>query len=543
MSRRILFEAIVLLGWATSTGAQQPVSNSAESDSLIRLDAAMKLIARDLNSSGKVSWTQYSHDNNTSRDYKTDTMTAEVSGVKTYPPSCRLEYRSQEVVGKVLLGPPIRESDHIIALGEYDYEFMETSLARELDAAAVRGGHPEWTNRVEPSVYVVRPSSGALHEFWFYDELTATRVATALNEAVSMCGDRRKASRTNMGSLDDVTRVASEAIARVASATQSARVQARFPGLTCVATQSEMSQKYQSGDTVHGERVTVKCDQQGRNLADGSWSTEFRFSISPLDAGSFLGAKVAGEQVLVKVLGLSGFQSDDLVDLASSPIPEVRIGAAANLSDQGLLYRLAKEDRVASVRKASLDKLIDQGLLAKLTADGSDPGVREGAARKLTDESVLTTVAAQSGDRDVRRAAVEQLKNPATLATIVTTEREWTVRMAAVNRITDQALLAKIATSDADGTVRYSALKKVTDQSLLAKFATDDQNPRIREEATAMLTNETALARIAVQDSDWLVRLAAINRVTDQAVLAKVAAEDMEERVRRVARRKLTSKQ
>ena len=538
----VLFTSAVPLANAQAP-AQQADSKPAESNASITLDVTMKLIERDLNSIGKVTWTQYSRDSKTSQNYKTEPMTAEVSGVRTHASSCRLEYHSQEVTGKVLFGPPVRESDHIIALGEYDYDFIATPMARDLDTAALRGGHPEWTNRVEPSVYVVRPSSGALHEFWFYDEMSASRVATALNEAANVCGGRRKSLRTNMGPLGDVTRVASESIARLTMATQSPRVQARFPGLTCVATQSEMSQKYQSGGTVNGERVTIKCDQQGRTVSEGSWSTEFRFSISPLDAGSFLGAKVASEEVLVKVLSLSGFQPDDLAEMASSPIPEVRIGAAGNLSDQGLLYKLAKEDKVASVRKAALDKLIDQALLEKLTSDGTDPSVREGAARRLTNETVLGTLAAQSADRDVRRAAVEQLNDPATLASIVTREKEWTVRMAAVKNITDQALLTKIATGDADGTVRYSALKKLTDQSLLAKLATEHADPRLRDEATAMLTDQAVLARIAIQDPDWLVRLAAVNNLTDQAVLAKVAAEDIEARVRRVARQKITSKQ
>jgi hypothetical protein len=83
---------------------------------------------------------------------------------------------------------------------------------KEADASA---GHPEWSARVDPSVFVLRLSTGVMDfetctnqasgpptcthgkeaaklEFYFFDESMANRVAQAMVHAVELCGGGNK---------------------------------------------------------------------------------------------------------------------------------------------------------------------------------------------------------------------------------------------------------------------------------------------------------------------------------------------------------------
>jgi hypothetical protein len=372
------------------------------------------------------------------------------------------------------------------------------------------------------------------------------------------------------GDTSDVARIASESIARMNLAILEPRIRSRVLGLKCVTGTLQTRRDYSSfvgapGFSVAGEKVTIRLDQDGSTLAEGSWSTLFPGTLYRSKAPSFLGAQVSGEDVLVKLLHLSAFSAEDLAELAHSSIPEVRIGAAANLADQALLAELATADRVPGVRKAAVGNLADQALvakvatedkyadvrkeavgkltnqavLAKLATGDKDTDVRKAAAGRLTDQAPLAKLAAEDKDPGARKAAIKNLTDQSVLVRIATQDEDAGLRRSAVDNLTDQAVLAKVALEDKDWLVRLAAVKKLTDQAVLAKVATADKEYRARFAATERITDQALLGKLALEDEHWLVRLTAVGKLTDQPALGKIALEDKDSRVRKAAGDKL----
>jgi hypothetical protein len=162
------------------------------------------------------------------------------------------------------------------------------------------------------------------------------------------------------------TRDARACVARMQLAAQEPRIQSRFPRLQCDYSIPGASETYFDSHnpqgyrpTITGENVTIKLIQDGKTLAQGSWSTRFPGSIS--GSGAFvpgsLPAVVTGEDLLKQLLRLSAFAQDDLAELVRSMIPEVRLGAVANLNDRAILAKVAIEDRQPGVRQAAEDRL------------------------------------------------------------------------------------------------------------------------------------------------------------------------------------------
>jgi hypothetical protein len=118
---------------------------------------------------------------------------------------------------------------------------------------------------------------------------------------------------------------------------------------------------------------------------------------------------VSGEDLLTRLLHLSVFTADDLAELAHSDIPEVRIGAAANLTDQALLSEVATKDADWRARKAAVENLTDQAVLTKVARQDKAWQVRCSAVKRVIDQAVLAKVAAKDKELLVRAAARERL--------------------------------------------------------------------------------------------------------------------------------------
>ena len=294
--------------------------------------------------------------------------------------------------------------------------------------------------------------------------------------------------------------VTGEAIARLKLAIQEPRIRIRFPGIILKADVSAVSQFYSGGGgyaIVSGESVSIMLSQAGKTLAKKDWSTHFPDTISASlhdKPWGQLSAKVRGEELLAELLHNAAFTQDDLAELSSSEIPELRMAAAANLTDQASLAKIALEDKNWQVATAAGEKLTDQPLLAKVAVEAHYGDFRRAAVEKLTDQALLAKIAVEDENPDVRSAAVSKLTDEAFLAKIAVKDKHWAVRSSAVEKLTDQALLAKIAVEDKDEEVRRSAVPKLTDQTLLTKIAVEDKNPNVRSYAKvrlAQIRNDT----------------------------------------------------
>lgn len=113
--------------------------------------------------------------------------------------------------------------------------------------------------------------------------------------------------------------------------------------------------------------------------------------------------------------------------------------AVADMTDQTMLEKFAKNDCESSVRNIAVGKLIDQNVLGYIAKNESYSFVRRSAVEKLTDQNVLVEIAKSCSSYDNGILAVEKL--------------------------TDQSLLIDCTLNALDGDVRDLARKGITDQN------------------------------------------------------------------------------
>ncbi len=200
-----------------------------------------------------------------------------------------------------------------------------------------------------------------------------------------------------------------------------------------------------------------------------------------------------------------------LEKLAVDAQPELGgYAAAAGLTDQKRLARLAFDDKACQIRGVVVRKLNDQVLLAKIAMEVQDT----------------------KDDRAVRigRQAADKLTNEVLLAEMGMWVRpEWT------RKVTDQALLARIAMKSAYDEVREVAVEQLATQASLAKLAIEASDDYVRHKAADKLTDQALLAQVAVAATDTEIRNNAVGCLTNLDLLAKIAVSDKREGVRKRA--------
>ena len=157
-----------------------------------------------------------------------------------------------------------------------------------------------------------------------------------------------------------------ESTARIRLAIQEPRIRNRLPRIVFTPRVSPESQRYHAAVGVgemRGESVSFVLRQAGGTLAEINWRSDFpqempfNGPLVPLGlGGNDLGLQVAyvhGEDLLAQLLRNGLFTQDDLAELSSSDIPEVRVGAVRNLTDQALLAKIAVQDKTPEVCRAA----------------------------------------------------------------------------------------------------------------------------------------------------------------------------------------------
>jgi hypothetical protein len=146
----------------------------------------MKFIEDKLNSIGPVNYVAHGHDTSNG-DTWTNNFKDEASRVVANPSACHIYYHwSTSGDGKI-------DMDKDVGFALKDVQRISV-LTREqrfnLENAAT--GHPSWTAKVEPPVYllVVQRSAQVENHFLFLDEDLANQVARALKHSVELCGGK-----------------------------------------------------------------------------------------------------------------------------------------------------------------------------------------------------------------------------------------------------------------------------------------------------------------------------------------------------------------
>jgi hypothetical protein len=148
------------------------------------MEATMQYIQEKLGSIGPVSYIAYVHDNLMGTDW-TIKFTTETTNVRASAALCQINFHWRETVdGKVN-----QDRDGAVPLKPVEEVVVETE-ERNLKRGFSKAGHPEWTFRVDPPVFVLsaRRKDGTAHNLELYDESVANRLAKAMVRAAEFCG-------------------------------------------------------------------------------------------------------------------------------------------------------------------------------------------------------------------------------------------------------------------------------------------------------------------------------------------------------------------
>ena len=148
----------------------------------------MKFIEERLNSTGPVSFINYTHNNITGTD-GTSKLTYEMTNVRAGAEGCRIDYHIRLTVNEKV------GSDRDVSFSLKDaHEVMMTTEDQSLKEANSKRGNPETAFRTDPPVFsiFVKGKNAGLASFKLYDGSLANRITTALLHAVELCGGGSK---------------------------------------------------------------------------------------------------------------------------------------------------------------------------------------------------------------------------------------------------------------------------------------------------------------------------------------------------------------
>jgi hypothetical protein len=189
--RRLSLVSLLMICFAAGVAlAQQNVPPPPKPpDNGPSLADTMKFIQEKLNGLGPINFVVFAHDDVAGNDW-TYQRKVEISNLVADSHSCIVQYHftvtdNGTVRANLDAGIPLKAVENIIVT-------PEGQRLRETDTAE---GHPSYSSRVEPPVFVlktVRSNNGGLNEFYFPDEDLANRVAKAMVHAVELCGGGNK---------------------------------------------------------------------------------------------------------------------------------------------------------------------------------------------------------------------------------------------------------------------------------------------------------------------------------------------------------------
>jgi hypothetical protein len=169
--------AVAMARQDKSTTLSKPADAGGE------LITTMKFIQNTLNGVGPVNYAVHGHDSSNGHDW-TNHFSNHASAVIANPTACRINYHYKAIRDNQVL------MDGNAGFLLKDVQKVDVQTRRKyLDEENLKIGHPSWTAKVDPSVFIIRVQRPANveNQFVFLDEVEANRVAKALTRAVELC--------------------------------------------------------------------------------------------------------------------------------------------------------------------------------------------------------------------------------------------------------------------------------------------------------------------------------------------------------------------
>ncbi len=220
------------------------------------------------------------------------------------------------------------------------------------------------------------------------DQVLLARVAERGDEspvtrfkAIAAVDDSNPVLMRLAGDLASVTNDARQSLARVKLAIQDPLIKNRIARTVLEASIRDIQEGYTDAGadarrnpmlnalpgypppdvvTFDGEALTFKLVRADSvAVVESNWCTVFEQKMWS-HGGAFIPARVEAGEFMAKLFHLPSFTHDDLLRAVGSTIPEVRLGAVADINDSTILAKLALEDKAPEVRAAAGKKLSGQ---------------------------------------------------------------------------------------------------------------------------------------------------------------------------------------
>jgi len=178
------FRSMTTLAFAGLAASATPIMAApAPSDYLVR---TLNVIADNLRAQGRIDYAGAMHDSADGQDWVNQFNVA-ASNVTVDAANCSVDFHWTTGVD----GKPAQDFDTGFVFSSLRGVAL-TSMEQDVNHLSESGGHPSWTGRVTPSVWVVTATSASGKNYVadFRDYGVAERVVAAMRHAIALCGTK-----------------------------------------------------------------------------------------------------------------------------------------------------------------------------------------------------------------------------------------------------------------------------------------------------------------------------------------------------------------
>lgn len=152
------------------------------------LAVTLEFIRSRLSQQGKINYAGFLHDAADKSDW-VNQFSVEATNVTADPAACAINLHWTTAVD----GKNAQDRDSSFKFATLESVVL-TSMEQDMNQTSAQDGHPTWTARVNPPIWVVTASrsDGTTYVMDFRDRDLAERIVKAMKHAILLCGDGKR---------------------------------------------------------------------------------------------------------------------------------------------------------------------------------------------------------------------------------------------------------------------------------------------------------------------------------------------------------------
>lgn len=224
-------------------------------------------------------------------------------------------------------------------------------------------------------------------------------------------------------------------------------------------------------------------------------------------------------------------------------VDRIRAKAVSEITDQKELFDNVMNDKSDTVKMAALYNITDPGLLAKIAKSTMCEAVAGYVIDRMEDRETLFDVARSAVLPAAKIRAIEHLikSDPGRLVELACMEGNNLAIQQIINAVKDQASLKKIILEAASPRAKIAALYSLDnpDQEFLHGVVRAEKDFTVCEAAVLRIDDTRILTEIILGDFHSTVKTAAVEKISDKKLLSELAGKDLPEVVIKAITRRL----